>query len=100
MDNKEILNIKYEHEYRCIKFCIKKNKNENSDKFIFLSNQENEVFNHLYNNEILKTKDFENQMEKTALRTAICRLRVKVKKLYEIKSINKIGYILVRRNYD
>lgn len=99
MEKYEVVKIKYEYEYRCIKYMVKKNNEDYKDKYIFLSDLENELFHELHLYRILKIKNFEDKMEDTALRTAICRLRKKINKLYEIHTIRQVGYALVRR-YD
>ena len=87
----------YDYTNRCIKYIVKKNKNDYIVNHIFLSVTENIIFNELYNNEIVKVEQFKDIMEEGATRTAICRLRNKIKKVYKIKNVRKVGYMLERR---
>ncbi len=90
----------YNKDNRCIQYIRKKNKNDYIVNHIFLSSQENMIFNELYNNEIVPADRFSSIMEDQAFRTAICRLRKKIRKVYRIRAVRKIGYALVRRSND
>ena len=87
----------YDYKNRCIKYIVKKNKNDYIVNHIFLSGTENVIFNELYNNEIVKIERFNYLMEEGAFRTTICRLRNKIKKVYKIKNVRKVGYMLEGR---
>lgn len=98
---RKITDVEYIKDRQCIRYVEKISKQERLIREIYLTYIENSIFEKLYetliSDKVFLYNDLEYLQESGATRTAITRLRSKIGKLYRIKNIRKVGYVLVRR---